>query len=203
MSVISFPIIGLLLNICLAIVMSGCAANKLTVIPVVELSPEHAAGHQVFNCRSTQRDLTTPWSLRQYWCGEENRKNDLQNTNNILMDQVAANHSAADQAYIEGINNPAVVLPAQTNEAHVWHVFVIRCEQRETLQAYLTEQGIQTLIHYPIPPHQQQAYKNNQAWSNLSYPITESIHNEVLSLPISPVMTDEQIAKVVAACNRF
>ena len=105
MSVISFPISGLLLNICLAIVMSGCVANKLPVIPVVEVSPEHATGHQVSNCRSTQRDLTTPWSLRQYWCGEENRKNDLQNTNNILMDQVAANHSAADQAYIEVINN--------------------------------------------------------------------------------------------------
>jgi len=106
-------------------------------------------------------------------------------------------------AYIKGINNPTVVLPHQTNEAHVWHVFVIRCEQREALQAHLAAQGIQTLIHYPIPPHQQQAYKNNQAWSNLSYPITESIHNEVLSLPISPVMTDEQVDKVVAACNRF
>ena len=106
-------------------------------------------------------------------------------------------------AYIKGINNPTVVLPHQTNEAHVWHVFVIRCEQREALQAHLAAQGIQTLIHYPVPPHQQQAYKNNQAWSNLSYPITESIHNEVLSLPISPVMTDEQVDKVVAACNRF
>jgi hypothetical protein len=105
MSVINSPISRLLLHVCLAIVMSGCAANKLPIIPVVEVPPEHAIGHQVSNCRSTQRDLTTPWSLRQYWCGEKNRKGDLQNTNNNLMDQVATNHSAANQAYIEGINN--------------------------------------------------------------------------------------------------
>jgi dTDP-4-amino-4,6-dideoxygalactose transaminase len=94
-------------------------------------------------------------------------------------------------------------LPDQTNEAHVWHVFVIRCEQREALQTHLAEQGIQTLIHYPIPPHQQQAYKNNQVWSNLSFPITEAMHNEVLSLPISPVMTPEQVDLVIKAVNKY
>lgn len=102
MSLINFP---LLLNVCLAIVMSGCAANKLTIIPAVEKMPDQTTGHKVSNCRSTQRDLTTPWSLRQYWCGEENRKGDLQNINNSLMDQVAVNLSAADQAYIDDINN--------------------------------------------------------------------------------------------------
>jgi hypothetical protein len=94
--------------------MSGCAANKLTVIPVVEAFSERATGHKVSNCRSTQRDLTTPWSLRQYWCGAENRKGGLQNTNNDLMDQVAANHSAADQAYIESINNEINQLDYET-----------------------------------------------------------------------------------------
>ena len=86
-------------------VMSGCAANKLTIIPAAEAMPDQTIGHKVSNCRSTQRDLTTPWSLRQYWCGEENRKGYLQNINNTLMDQVAVNHSAADQAYIDDINN--------------------------------------------------------------------------------------------------
>jgi hypothetical protein len=102
MSVINFP---LLLNVCLAIVMSGCAANKQTVIPAADEMSEQTTGHKVSNCRSTQRDLTTPWSLRQYWCGEENRKGDLQNINNNLVDQVAVNHSPTDQAYIDDVNN--------------------------------------------------------------------------------------------------
>lgn len=108
------------------------------------------------------------------------------------------------QAYLDGITNPAIVLPAInptfTNEVHVWHLFVIRCEQREALQKYLAEQGIQTLIHYPIPPHQQQAYKE---WNMERYPVSEMIHQQVMSLPMGPTITDEQIARVIAACNSF
>ena len=95
----------LLLNVCLVIVMSGCAGNRQTIIPAAEEIPDQTTGHKVSNCRSTQRDLTTPWSLRQYWCGEENRKGDLQYINNNLMDQVAVNHSTAEQAYIDDVNN--------------------------------------------------------------------------------------------------
>lgn len=104
--------------------------------------------------------------------------------------------------FIDGINNPAVILPeypADENE-HVWHVFVIRSEKRDELQRYLTENGVQTLIHYPIPPHQQEAYKD---WNNLSFPISEKIHAEVLSLPISPVMDDEQINTIIEIINKF
>ena len=104
--------------------------------------------------------------------------------------------------YIAGISNPKLILPenpADINE-HVWHLFVIRTENRDALQKYLTENGIQTLIHYPIPPHQQQAYKE---WNELSFPISEKIHEEVLSLPISPVMTEEEVEKVIAIVNRF
>jgi dTDP-4-amino-4,6-dideoxygalactose transaminase len=68
------------------------------------------------------------------------------------------------------------------------------------LQKYLQEAGIQTLIHYPIPPHQQKAYKQ---WNQQHYPLTEAIHNEVLSLPISPVMDDEQVQAVIEVCNAF
>ena len=85
--------------------ISGCAANKPIVYHAIEESHEQATGHQVSNCRSTQRDLTTPWSLRQYWCTEENRREVLQNTNNQLMDQIAGNQSAVDNAYIEDVNN--------------------------------------------------------------------------------------------------
>lgn len=104
--------------------------------------------------------------------------------------------------FIDEIKNPAIILPeypADENE-HVWHVFVIRSEKRDELQAYLTENGIQTLIHYPIPPHKQEAYKD---WNNLSFPISEKIHAEVLSLPISPVMNEPEISKIISALNDF
>jgi len=84
--------------------------------------------------------------------------------------------------------------------SHVWHVFAVRCEQRDELQKYLADNEIQTLIHYPIPPHQQPAYKE---WNELSFPITEKIHSEILSLPISPVMTQEEVEKVVEVINNF
>lgn len=104
--------------------------------------------------------------------------------------------------FIDEIKNPAVILPeypADENE-HVWHVFVIRSERRDELQSYLTENGVQTLIHYPIPPHKQEAYKD---WNDLSFPISEKIHQEVLSLPISPVMTNEDIEKIISELNDF
>lgn len=105
------------------------------------------------------------------------------------------------EAYLTGINNPAIILPTkQANNAHVWHVFVIRCKQRELLQKYLADNGIQTLIHYPIPPHKQQAYKE---WNDLSYPVSETIHKEVLSLPIGPTLTVDEAEEVIKLCNSF
>lgn len=110
-------------------------------------------------------------------------------------------------AFTQGINNSAIVLPIAKDitqveklQQHVFHLYVIRTKHREALQKYLAEQGVQTLVHYPIPPHKQQAYKE---WNTQSYPLTEAIHQEVLSLPISPVMTDEQVQKVIQACNEF
>jgi dTDP-4-amino-4,6-dideoxygalactose transaminase len=111
-------------------------------------------------------------------------------------------------AYTQGIINPEISLPIskalssiEELENHVFHLFVVRTKQREALQTYLLEQGIQTMIHYPIAPHHQKAYKNNQTWSNLSLPITESVHQEVISLPISPVMTDEQVKNIIETTN--
>lgn len=109
--------------------------------------------------------------------------------------------------YVEGIINPAIVLPIQHStfniqhcESHVWHVFVIRSEYRQSLQEHLNGQGIQTLIHYPIPPHKQQAYKE---WNAESYPVSEMLHQQVISLPMGPTITDEQVAAVIKACNNF
>ncbi len=104
--------------------------------------------------------------------------------------------------YISDIKNPYITLPQMPKDEkeHVWHIFVIRTENRDKLQNYLTENDIQTLIHYLIPPHKQQAYKE---WNNLSFPITEKIHNEVLSLPMSPVMEENEIKQVIDTLNRF
>jgi dTDP-4-amino-4,6-dideoxygalactose transaminase len=87
-----------------------------------------------------------------------------------------------------------------TSHSHVWHLFVIRTTKREQLQQYLTDNGVQTLIHYPIPPHKQGAFKS---MNNLSFPITEMIHNQVLSLPISPVMEKSEVIEIVRILNNW
>jgi dTDP-4-amino-4,6-dideoxygalactose transaminase len=109
------------------------------------------------------------------------------------------------QYYLENIKHPEIILPfcmppVAFSLNHVWHLFVIRNHRRDKLQEHLTKNGIETLIHYPIPPHKQKAYKE---WNEIDLPVTEKIHREVLSLPISPVMMDEEIKKVVEIINCF
>ncbi len=108
---------------------------------------------------------------------------------------------AVAKFYRENITNNKIILPeCVSEEGHAWHLFVVRCEERERFQAYLKDNGIETIIHYPIPPHKQEAYKE---YNHLSLPITEKIHREVLSLPISPVMSKEQAEEVVRVVNNF
>jgi len=103
--------------------------------------------------------------------------------------------------YSENIKNPKISLPLNLKDnSNVWHLFVIRTEERDDLQRYLTNNGIQTIIHYPIPPHLQGAYKE---FNEMSFPITERIHNHILSLPISPVMEIWEIKKVVEVINKY
>lgn len=103
--------------------------------------------------------------------------------------------------YIDNITNPEVVTPIVKDwDAHVFHLFTVRCKKRDELQSYLADNGVQTIIHYPIPPHKQECYKE---WNNLSFPITEQIHNEELSLPISPVMIAKEVDTVVKMINKF
>ncbi|MGV8830184.1 MAG: DegT/DnrJ/EryC1/StrS family aminotransferase [Breznakibacter sp.] len=125
------------------------------------------------------------------------------------------------QYYLQNIQHPDIILPHCNSSklptgncslmtdpcllnpepcSHVWHVFIVRTHRRDELQKYLSDQGIQTLIHYPIPPHQQACYRD---WNGLSFPVTEQIHREVLSLPISPVMSIEEAGKVVSIINSF
>ena len=105
------------------------------------------------------------------------------------------------QYYIENIKNGAVTLPiVQDWDAHVFHLFPILCTQRNELQQHLTNNGLETLIHYPIPPHKQIAYTE---WNNETFPVTEKIHSQELSLPISQVITDKEVEIVVKAINTF
>jgi dTDP-4-amino-4,6-dideoxygalactose transaminase len=104
--------------------------------------------------------------------------------------------------YRDLIRHPEVAAPQppETAGEHVWHQFVVRCPRREKLQAHLAACGVQTVVHYPVPPHRQQAYAT---WSGLSLPITESIHDEVLSLPIGPHLNEAQVGCVADSINRF
>lgn len=107
--------------------------------------------------------------------------------------------------YLEGIKNPFIQLPLFNIDArnyiqHVWHLFVIQTRYRDELHNFLKNNGVQTLIHYPVPPHKQQAYKE---WNELSFPLTERIHDEVLSLPMGPTQTTEETKYIVELCNIF
>lgn len=112
----------------------------------------------------------------------------------------------AAAAYMEGITNKNILLPlphescALSMSHHVWHLFIIRCRQRESLQQHLADMGVQTLIHYPIPPHRQQAYAQ---WSRRSLPLTEALHDQVLSLPMGPSLSAEDVQGVITACNQW
>lgn len=109
-------------------------------------------------------------------------------------------------AYAKGITNPLLTLPIAPTatvanlQNHVFHLFVVRVKHRAAFQAHLKAVGIDTLIHYPIPPHQQQAYRDYQ---HLSLPLTESIHQEVVSLPIGPTISGEQVQDIIKACNAY
>jgi len=103
--------------------------------------------------------------------------------------------------YIDNIKNDKIKLPLVPDwDANVFHIFPIICKERDKLQLYLKDNGIQTIIHYPIPPHQQACYPD---LNHLSFPITERIHREELSLPMSPVMTMDEVKKVVDVLNKW
>lgn len=103
--------------------------------------------------------------------------------------------------YRNNITNPKIILPQVYDEnAHVWHIFAVRTEERDKFQQYLADHGVQTLIHYPTPPHKQGAYRE---WEGLSYPISEEIHRTELSLPISPVLEQEEVCKIVEVLNEY
>ena len=103
--------------------------------------------------------------------------------------------------YLENIKNPKIQLPYYSGgKDHVFHQFVVRTKDRSALANYLIANQIETIIHYPIAPHKQKAFPN---WNHLSFPITEKIHAEVLSLPISPMLSSTEITTIVDVINRY
>lgn len=118
-----------------------------------------------------------------------------------LLDEENKRRQALARQYLTGIYNPEVILPPSDQlEQDVWHLFVIRHPRRDTLRAYLHQHGIGTDVHYPIPPHRQQAYAS---FAHLSFPIAEQLHQEVISLPLNPVLTNEEVAYIVDKINQF
>lgn len=103
--------------------------------------------------------------------------------------------------YLQGITSDLVALPKWgMKEQHVFHLFVVRCDRRDELQKYLREWGVQTLIHYPHPPHRQDAYG---AWGDKNFPVTETISRDVLSLPMGPHVPDASVFSVISALNKM
>ncbi|WP_420154013.1 DegT/DnrJ/EryC1/StrS family aminotransferase [Siphonobacter sp.] len=141
--------------------------------------------------------------------------NELQGTNSRLDEIQAAllrvklPHLEADNTrrrhiahrFLTEIHSSLLQLPpAQTYDQDVWHLFVVRARQREEFMAYLAEQGIQTAIHYPVAPHQQAAYAE---YHHLSLPLTEQLHREVVSLPLYPTLTDQEVDQIIQAVNAY
>jgi dTDP-4-amino-4,6-dideoxygalactose transaminase len=117
------------------------------------------------------------------------------------LDEDNERRRAVARYYLQNITNPRIVLPQAKNDAmDVWHIFPIRCANRDNLKTHLDRSGIQTIIHYPIPPHKQKAYRE---WNHLSFPLTEMIHDEELSLPMSQVIGKAGMEAVVEAVNSF
>lgn len=115
-----------------------------------------------------------------------------------LENDIALRKSVAKR-YIDGIKNPKIVTPKVFDwDQHVFHIFTLLCDERDRLQKYLSENGIGTNIHYPIPPHKQNCYKN---WNNISLPITENIHKCELSIPMSPCLSNDEVEYVIECLN--
>ena len=103
--------------------------------------------------------------------------------------------------YYENINNPLIKLPDLIpDEQNVYHLFPVFCDKRDDLHDYLESNGVGTVIHYPIPPHKQECYKE---WNGMSFPVTEYIANHELSLPIGPSIKTEEVARVISLLNDF
>ena len=155
----------------------------------------------------TIRSLTNYGSTRKYeftFKGKNSRMDEIHaavlNVKLPYLDKENQRRKQIAKAYLEGINNPQTTLIKDNDRDNVYHIFPILSPSRNRLQNYLKDNGIETMIHYPIPPHQQEAYKE---WNEQHYPITEFIHQQELSLPCNPTMTDEEVYQIIDSINMY
>lgn len=116
------------------------------------------------------------------------------------LDEDNARRKEIAHYFEQHIKNDCIAIPTALNRDNVYHIFPILCTERDRLQEYLKENGVQTMIHYPIPPHKQKAYKE---WNALSFPITERIHREELSIPCNQTMSLGDAKQIVTLLNNF
>ena len=154
------------------------------------------------------RALANYGSTKKYvfkYAGRNSRLDEIQSA--VLdvklkyLDEDVASRQEIAKRYIAEIKNSKIVVPKVDDiKAHAFHIFPIRCAERGRLQQYLLEKGVQTIIHYPIPPHKQECYSE---WNNFSYPITEKIHDEELSIPMSQILTIEEVDYIINVLNEW
>ncbi len=119
----------------------------------------------------------------------------------LHLDEETEQRRLIAERYLLGIKNKKLILPTvRYRQSHVWHVFVLRTQDRTSLQAYLNAHNIQTVIHYPIPPHKQVAFKE---LSNCNFPVSELIHESIISIPLSPVLKMEEVDNIVQVLNNY
>lgn len=156
----------------------------------------------------TVRTLANYGSCKKYifkYTGRNSRLDEIQaavlGVKLTHLDEDNAWRKQMAQYYLERICHPEIILPVIKDwDGNVFHIFPIRCARRDELQRYLLGHGVQTIIHYPIPPHKQGCYKE---WNELSFPVTEQVHREELSLPISPVISQEEVIEIVELLNQW
>ena len=156
---------------------------------------------------NTIRTLANYGSSQKYvfpYKGQNSRMDEIQaavlSVKLKYLDADNARRSTIAQHYLSNIHHPLITLPQGCSEDNVWHIFPILTPQRDKLQQFLLQHGIQTVIHYPIPPHQQGAYKE---WNHRAYPITERIHEQELSIPLNQTLTDAEVNAIVNVLNSY
>ncbi len=157
---------------------------------------------------ATVRALANYGSARKYvfrYRGRNSRMDEIQaavlSVRLRYLDKDNAERRRIALRYIEEVNNTLLTLPSHDYWRHsVFHIFPVLTPRRDMLQEYLKDNGVQTVIHYPIPPHHQQCYSQ---WSGLSLPVTERIHREELSIPCNQVLTDNEVTTIINILNKF
>lgn len=157
---------------------------------------------------STIRALANYGSSRKYvfdYIGKNSRMDELQaailRVKLCYLDYENLRRQEIARQYVENIDNPLLKTPVSTYLSNnVFHIFPVLCRERNRLQTYLHDNGIETIIHYPIPPHKQRCYKE---WNSLSFPITEQIHREELSIPLHPTLKAEEVEQIINTLNLF